>query len=94
MVLDSTKAYLLYIKRKKGGEIMRNIEPSKYYDSIFSGYSDVVGVKDICKMLGVGRRTVYRLIKRGRLPAIPGIRSYKVSKFRVIDYVLNESKKF
>lgn len=73
---------------------MRNIEPSKYYDSIFSGYSDVVGVKDICKMLRVGRKTVYRLIRRGRLPAIPGMRPYKVAKFHVIDYILNESKKF
>ena len=71
---------------------MRKVESSKVYDIIFAGYPDVVTVADVCLMLGVCRKTVYRLIRIGKLPIVSGMKHYRIAKFHIIDYILNESK--
>ena len=57
-------------------------------NSIFSEYPDVVGIKEICKMLGIGKDKAYELVKNGELRKIPCSRSVKVPKISVIEYIL------
>lgn len=71
---------------------MRKVKSSKVYDFIFVGYPDVVTVADACLMLGVCRKTVYCLIRIGKLPVVLGMKHYRIAKFHIIDYILNESK--
>lgn len=41
------------------------------YQTLFTSYPDVLGVKEITKMLGVGKPVAYRLIHEGHLKTIP-----------------------
>ena len=60
----------------------------KQYNNIFRNYPDVVCVEEICKMLDLSDKTVYKMIKDGTIPRIPGGRKIKVAKVSVIKYVL------
>ncbi len=56
--------------------------------TMFTEYPDVVGIKEICGMLGIGRDKAYQLVNKGELIKIPCSRSIKVPKVSVIEYVL------
>lgn len=56
---------------------------------LFRGFPDVVGIAEICKMLGIGKGTATRLLKEGKIPYIQIGREYKVAKPDVINFVLN-----
>lgn len=43
--------------------------------SMFTEYPDVVGIKEVCKMLGIGRDKAYQLVNTGELMKIPCSRS-------------------
>ena len=55
---------------------------------MFSEYPDVVNVKEVSRMLGIGRDKVYKLVKTGEIQKIPCTRSIKVPKANVIEYIL------
>lgn len=59
------------------------------YRSLFKDYPDVVGTKDVCSMLCIGRKKVYALIKSGKLKTIPCSKAVKIPKLYVIDYILS-----
>ncbi len=63
------------------------------YRTMFKEFPDIVTVKDVCVMLGVGRRMVYRLIADKRLSPISCGRAIKFAKLTVIDYVLQSAQK-
>lgn len=71
----------------------REITSETAYKTIFKDYPDIVGVQDICKMLGIGETKAYRLIKDGTLQRIPCGHTHKVAKITVIDYVLQSAQK-
>ena len=56
--------------------------------SMFTEYPDVVGIKEVCKMLGIDRDKAYQLVNTGELMKIPCSRSIKVPKLSVIEYIL------
>lgn len=56
--------------------------------TMFSEYPDVVGVDEITRMLGVSRKQVYKILRKGRIAVIRCDRSYKAAKVSVIKYVL------
>ena len=58
------------------------------YKTMFVEYPDIVGVKDIGGMLGIGRDKVYLLVRTGEIKKVPCSRSIKVPKAAVIEYVL------
>lgn len=60
----------------------------KAYNIMFTEYPDIVSVKEIGKMLGIGQKKAYSLVQNGAIPKIPCGRSYKVAKLNVIKYVL------
>ena len=58
------------------------------YQTMYRDYPDVVGVKDISKMLGISSKGVRRLVQENKLPCIPDNRTIRVAKLYVIDYVM------
>ncbi len=60
--------------------------------TIFTNYPDVVKVKDLQKMLGIGRNLAYDLIKTNQIKSIKSGNLILIPKQNVIDY-LNEGDK-
>lgn len=66
----------------------KSIRTSSTYDAMFRDYPDVVDIKDICRMLGIGKNKAYSLVKADEIKAIPCSKKIKVPKIAVIDYLL------
>lgn len=66
----------------------RNISVSQAYKTMYRDYPEVVGVKDISKMLGISPKRVRQLVQENKLPCLPDNRTIKVAKLFVIDYIL------
>ena len=60
--------------------------------NIFTNFKDVVKVKDLQKMLGIGRNLAYELISTNKIKSINSGNLILISKQNVIDY-LNEGDK-
>ncbi len=58
------------------------------YDKLFRKYPDVVTVKDVSEMLGLGMRNTYRLFSESKLHSLNCCKRIMVTKIEVIDYVL------
>ena len=56
-------------------------------------YDDVLNAEDICKILNIGRNTVYKLLNDGKVQAVRCGRNWRISKQAIIDYI-NCGKKF
>lgn len=54
---------------------------------MFENYPDVLEVKDICKLLHIGRTQVYKLFGNGEIPYKRIGRVYKIRKEAVIEYL-------
>ena len=62
------------------------------YDSsnIFQNYSDIVSTKEVREMLGIGKTTLFKLLKDNEISSIRiGIngRTHHILKSSVIDYI-------
>ena len=58
------------------------------YEKLFSKYPDVVTVKDVSKMLGLGIRNTYKLFSDGKLHSLNCCKRILVTKIEGINYVL------
>ena len=57
--------------------------------AMFEGYPDVVGVDDLCKMLGgISRKLAYRLLIDQEIKSVRIGRSYKIPKICIIEYLM------
>lgn len=72
---------------------MDNVDDSALFKNLFKEYPEIVGTKQICKMLNINEKCVYELIKSGKLPRIPCSRTILVAKPFVIKYVLQCAQK-
>ena len=63
----------------------------KAYRMMFREYPDVVDVNQLCEMLGMGYKSVCRLVKSGKIKRLPDCRKIKVAKAEVIHYVLHNA---
>jgi len=63
------------------------------YQKVYSGYPELLEVKDLCRMLGYERKKVYRLINEGQIKRIPCGRKIKVAKASVIEFILQCAQK-
>ena len=52
-------------------------------------YKDVLGVEDLCKILGIGRNTAYKILKDNTIPNRRIGRKYIIPKCGVIKYLEN-----
>jgi len=69
----------------------RNAE-MRAYAVMFTEYPDVVGVREVMRMLGVGRNKAYALVQQGELKRLPYPNAIKVPKLEVIRYVLRHTR--
>lgn len=54
---------------------------------MFEMFPDVVNVTQLCKMLGVGKKTGYALIHEQKIPYRRIGREYKIPKDAIIEYI-------
>lgn len=73
---------------------MDSIPLEVVYKNMYSEYPEILEVKDLCEILGYGKKKVYQLIKEGQLKKIPCGRTIKVAKATVIDFVLQCAQKY
>ena len=57
------------------------------YEIMFTTYPDLVNIKQLTKMLGIGITLAYRLVKNNTIKAIKVGREYKIPKRNVISYL-------
>ena len=72
--------------------LMDMIDTSALYGNMYKEYPEIVGTKQICKMLNINEKRVYDLIKSGKLPRIPCSRTVLVAKIFIIKYVLQSAQ--
>lgn len=61
---------------------------------MFERYDDVVGVDDLCVMLGgISTKLAYKLLKSGDIQSVKVGREYKISKIKVSEYLLGQNAK-
>ena len=63
------------------------ISPQDVYRVVFRGYPDVLDVKQVSEMLGVCKKTVYKLAADGSLPMLKVGRQYRITKVNVLKYM-------
>ena len=54
---------------------------------MFTAYKDVLTVKQLAEMLGIGITLAYRLVKQKTIQSIKVGREYKIPKHCVINYL-------
>lgn len=65
----------------------------KIYETMFSEYGDILSIKDIQKILGISRTTVYDLIAQNKIKYIRPGKSYLIPRVYFINYILNNTNK-
>ena len=66
---------------------LNNTNPN--LQNIFTNFKDVVKVKDLQKMLGIGRNLAYELIATNKIKSIKSGNLILIPKQNVIDYLNN-----
>lgn len=61
------------------------------YMMMFKDYPDVVTVEHLQKMLGLGRKIAYLLVKENKIRSVRVGRSYKIPKLCVVEYLLDKT---
>ena len=69
-----------------------DIEKKSAYHLMFKGYPDVVTVKDLSKMLCIGRNSSYNLVHQNRIQFVRIGRDIFVPKICIVDFLLNDFK--
>ena len=63
------------------------------YRTILTEYPEVLTVQQTAKILGCDDHTIYKLIDYGAFPAVRPGKAYCISKYGLIQYLLEENKK-
>lgn len=61
------------------------------FDTIFRKYPDVVDAKQLQEMIGVSRKTAYRLLRRGDIACKKIGREYRIPKVNIISFLISAS---
>lgn len=62
------------------------------YRLMLTEYPDLLSAEDVVKILGVSRQYVYQMINDGYLFGIKIGKAYKVSKIKLIEYLIGENR--
>ena len=62
---------------------MDSIPLEVVYKNMYSEYPEILEVKDLCDILGYGKKKVYQLIKEGQLKKIPCGEQSRSQKLRL-----------
>ena len=63
------------------------ISTNEIYRIVFKEYPDVLNVEQVSKLLGVSKKTVYKLIKDGSLSSLKVGREFRVTKVMLMKYM-------
>ena len=64
---------------------------SEVYQTVLSGFPDVLNVNHVSDILGVSSKTVYRLLNNGSITSLKVGRAYKVPKIHMYGYALDST---
>ena len=64
--------------------------PKKSVRQMFRKYPDVVTIPQVCEMLGVSERTVYRLLVTNQIKHFKVGRAYRIPKVNVFAFMESE----
>lgn len=67
---------------------MKNQEPV-----LFADKPDIVTLKEMQEMLGIGKRLAYKLLHSGKIKGVKVGHVYRIPKCRIIEYVMSENQK-
>lgn len=63
------------------------------YDKLFREYPDVVTIKDVSRMIGLGLRNTYKLFSDGKLHSLNGNqKKIRATKVEIIRYILQSAQ--
>ena len=72
----------------KGTDINR-MQVHDLYKVMFTEYPDVVNTDQLCEMLGgAAIKSVYRLLREGKIKAFRIGKGYKIPKVSIIEYLI------
>ena len=60
--------------------------------TMLNKYPDVLNVKQLCEVLGIGKNTAYKLLKSGEIKSVKIGHVYKIPKKYVKQYILKFTK--
>ena len=61
-----------------------------YEKMMFADYPDIVGIGDLQKMLGIGRKAALALAKHPQIHGVIVGNQFRIPKINVIRYMLND----
>lgn len=61
------------------------------YQQMFTTYHDVVNVKELAEMLGIGITLAYRLVRQKAIDSVKIGREYKIPKSNIIEYLVTKN---
>lgn len=67
---------------------MNKADINQLYTVMFTEYPDIVDIKDLQKMLGIGRNLAYSLVSGGYIKGITVGNKLRIPKINVINYAL------
>ncbi len=63
------------------------------YRSMFTEYGDIVSSQEAAKMLNMGRKQIYKLVKEGKLDKLQhDAKGFLITKSSIVAYVLKISE--
>ena len=71
-------------------EVFPMEEITATYTQLFQNYPDVVSTLQLCEMLGVSERTVYRLLVTNQIKHFKVGRAYRIPKVSVFAFMESE----
>jgi len=63
------------------------VNTQELYQVTFKGYPDVLSVPQVCEILGVSTKTVYRLLRGGKILSLRIGREFRVPKLHLMSYM-------
>ena len=62
------------------------------YQMMFTSYPDLVTIKQLKEMLGIGITLAYRLVRNNTIQALKVGRQYQIPKRNIISYLTNQKE--
>ena len=58
------------------------------YESMFREYPDVLNIGEMSRLLGVSKKTAYKILHENKVSCLKVGREYRVPKIHIINYLL------
>ena len=65
---------------------------TQIYNKMFKSYPDVITVKELQQMLGIGKNLAYELVNKNAIQHVKIGNKIIITKVSVINYLINQNK--